>query len=462
MTANPARLMIAGTGSGCGKTTVTCALLGALKARGLAVASFKCGPDYIDPMFHSEILGTPSRNLDLFLMGEKGVRYSLAENGKNADISVVEGVMGFYDGAGQTASYSSCHLANIIQAPVVLTVSCKGMSLTVCALLKGMEAFLPNRIAGVILNQVSSKKMFTFYREMIEANTPFHVYGYFPPMPEATLGSRHLGLITAAEVDALKQKLSLLAEQAERTVDLDGLLQLSWKVNKISYEPILPRRTGQVRVGVARDKAFCFYYEDSMQLISQCGAELVPFSPLADKRLPEGLNGLILGGGYPELYLKQLSANESMRRSIWQAWHTGMPVFAECGGFQYLQKAFVDDNGTAYPLAGCIDSESRMTKRLCRFGYVKLTAQKDTLLCRRGEEIPAHEFHYGDSSLCGEAFVACKESNGAEYPCIVAEGNLFAGYPHLHLYGNPAFAERFVRACAAYRRGRTNDRGESL
>ncbi len=454
MTANPARLMIAGTGSGCGKTTVACALLGALKARGLAAASFKSGPDYIDPMFHTEIIGTPSRNLDLFLMGEQGVLYSLARNSESADISVIEGVMGFYDGAGQTSVYSSCHLANVTQSPVILTVNCKGMSLTVCALLKGLGEFLPNRIAGVILNKVSSEVMFTFYRDMIEANTPYRVYGYLPPMPEASLESRHLGLVTASEVEALKQKLALLAAQTEKTIDIDGLLLLSQNVNQISYYPLLPQQTEQVRIGMARDKAFCFYYEDSMNFISQCGAELIPFSPLEDDSLPGDLDGLILGGGYPELYLEQLSCNRGMRNSIRDAYRSGMPIIAECGGFLYLQKAFTDAE-TVYPLAGCIDSESRMTKRLCRFGYVKLTAQRDTLLCSKGEEIPAHEFHYADSSICGDSFLAHKASNGMEYPCIVAEENLFAGYPHLHFYGNPAFAERFVGACAAYRRRRS-------
>lgn len=454
MTANPARLMIAGTGSGCGKTTVTCALLGALRARGIAAASFKCGPDYIDPMFHSEMLGTPSRNLDLFLMGERGALYSLAKNSENADISVIEGVMGFYDGAGQSQTYSSCHLANVTQTPVVLAINCKGMSLTVCALLKGLGDFLPNRIAGVVLNQVGSEKMFTFYREMIEKNTPYRVYGYLPPMPEASLESRHLGLVTAAEVDALKQKLSCLAAQAEKTLDIDGLLTLSHQVKEISYEPILPRRTEHVRIGLARDKAFCFYYEDSMNFISCCGAELIPFSPLEDEALPGNLDGLILGGGYPELYLDALSRNRRMQSDIRDAYRSGMPIIAECGGFLYLQKAFIDGDGTVYPMAGCIEAESRMTNRLCRFGYVKLTAQKDTLLCSAGEEIPAHEFHYADSSDCGDGFLARKESTGLSYPCIVAQGNLFAGYPHLHFYGNPAFAERFVGACAAYRRRR--------
>lgn len=449
----PPRILLAGAGSGCGKTTVTCAVLGALKKRGVALSAFKAGPDYIDPMFHSRILGTRSRNLDLFLMGRNGVLASLAENSRDSRLAVIEGVMGFYDGLGRTAQYSSCHLSNETGTPAVLVLGCRGMSLTVCALLQGLRDFGENRVRGVILNQVSGPKMADMYRDMIEERTGLRVYGWLPPMPEVRLESRHLGLVTAAEVDRLKEMADILAAQAERTLDLDGLLELGDTAGPIAYEELPVRPVAQeVSIGVARDKAFCFYYEDSLGLLERLGARLVPFSPLEDAALPEGLSGLLLGGGYPELYLEQLSGNAGMLRSIREAWRSGMPIYGECGGFQYLQEAFEGPDGTAYPLVGALASTSRMTEGLRRFGYVTLTAREDTLLCRQGDRVPAHEFHYGDSTDCGAAFLAEKVSTGATYPCMAARGRLLAGYPHLHFYGTPEMAERFVRACDAYRR----------
>ncbi len=452
---NPPRLMIAGIGSGCGKTTVTCAVLGALKERGLALSSFKSGPDYIDPMFHSEILGAHSRNLDLFLMGQNGVLYSLAKNSQGSRVSIIEGVMGFYDGAGQTMRYSSCDLANETKTPVVLVINAKGMSLTACALLKGLQDFAPNHIRGVIMNHVGSPRMAEIYREMVETHTGLRFYGYLPPMPAVKLESRHLGLVTAAEVGSLKEMIRLLSRQAEQTLDLDGLLELADESDPFTYEELCPNYHHPVRIGVAKDKAFCFYYSDALDLLTEMGAELLPFSPLSDRELPDGVDGLLFGGGYPELYLEELSGNTGMLQSIRSAWRAGMPIYGECGGFQYLQEAFVGEDGVSYPLAGLVKSTSRMTGKLCRFGYVTLTAQKDTLLSAAGGRIPAHEFHYADSDENGDAFLAKKESTGAAYPCMVAQGNLLAGYPHLHFYGAPDFAERFLRACADYRKKRT-------
>lgn len=450
--ANPNRILIAGTGSGCGKTTVTCALLGALKSRGIAVSSFKVGPDYIDPMFHSEILGTKSRNLDLFLMSKRGVLSSLADNTAETDIAVIEGVMGFYDGVGKTAEYSTCHLANTANVPVILVVNAKGMSLSVCAFIKGYLSFSDNRIQGVIFNGVSSEQMYEMYRDMVKTHTGLKSYGYLPKMPEVSLESRHLGLVTAAEVGNLKEMIALLSAQAEKTLDIDGLLELSKTAISFSYEPFDIKKIADVRIAVARDRAFCFYYEDSLNLLSRCGAKLLPFSPLQDACIPKEADGVLFGGGYPELYLKALSQNLPMLESVRSAYRSGMPIVGECGGFLYLHKAFVAEDGSKYPLAGCIDAEAHLTKRLQRFGYVNLTAQSDNVLCKKGEQIPAHEFHYADSTDNGSGFFAKKCSTSASYPCIVTAGSLFAGYPHLHFYGNPAFAAGFVKACAKYRR----------
>lgn len=456
--ANPPRIMIAGSGSGCGKTTVTCAVLGAFKERGIAVSSFKCGPDYIDPMFHSEIIGANARNLDLFLMKKQGTLYSLATNSLNSRLSVIEGVMGFYDGVGSTADYSSWALSNDTKTPVLVVLNCKGMSLTVCALLQGLRDFKPNRISGVILNQVKSPQMAEYYQKMIEAHTGLRVYGYLPPMPEVSLESRHLGLVTAAEVSRLQEMIHVLAVQAEKTLDLDGLMKLAGTAEPFSYNEISIRFQTRVRIGIAKDKAFCFYYRDGLDLLIRMGAELVEFSPLTDKELPDGISGVIFGGGYPELYLKQLSGNFEMLESIRSAWKDGMPVYGECGGFIYLQERFIGRDGTAYSLVGLINSASKMTDRLQRFGYVTLTAQTDNLLCKKEDQISAHEFHYADSERCGDAFLAKKESSGVTYPCVVTQDHLVAGYPHLHFYASPDFAERLLRACAAYQEKRGQKR----
>lgn len=444
------RLMIAGTGSGCGKTTVTCALLKALLNRGKKVASFKCGPDYIDPMFHSEIIGAKSRNLDFFLCGEKTVKYLFASNSQEMDCSLVEGVMGFYDGIGaSSAEASSWDISQRLGIPAVLVVSCQGMSLSLGAVVKGYRKFMDNRIQGVIINGCSAM-MYPRYREMIREHTGLETYGYLPNMPEAAIESRHLGLVTAEEIGGLQEKIRLLGEAAEKSLDLDGLLTLAESAEPFAYEEMPVVQKGHFRIGVARDRAFCFYYEDSLDLLRRMGAELVEFSPLADEKIPENLDGLIFGGGYPELYPKKLSENERMLQSIRRAAGQGIPIYGECGGFMYLQEAIADGEGNSYPMVGIFPGESRLGNHLSRFGYVTLTAGEDTLLCRKGEQINAHEFHYSDSTQNGKAFHAQKPSSVRGWDCIQSEKNRMAGFPHIHFWGNPGFAEQFADRALEY------------
>ena len=442
-----ARIMIAGTGSGCGKTTVTCGILKALINRNVKAAAFKCGPDYIDPMFHTEIIGTKSRNLDAFLCGENAVKYLFAKNSEMTDISVVEGVMGFYDGLGNDESYSSYAISELTGTPVVLVVNAKGMSLSIAATIKGYTDFMPNKIKGVIINAVSPS-IYPMYKQMIEKHTHLRVLGFLPKLPEAVIESRHLGLVTAGEIENLQQKLNLLAENVEKYIDLEGLLELAETALPLEYERIEVKEKYRCNIAVAKDSAFCFYYQDSLELLEQLGAKLIYFSPLQDKGLPENISGLILGGGYPELYAKELSQNENMRRDLKKAVNRGIPTYAECGGFMYLQQSITDENGNSNSMVGAIKGHSTMQSKLSRFGYTTLTAKGDNLFCLKGKSINAHEFHYYDSDINGSGFEAVKPNSGKKWDCIFASATLNAGYPHLHFYGNIEFAKKFVKKCS--------------
>ena len=440
-----ARILFAGTNSGCGKTTVTCAVLQALVNRGLRVGAFKCGPDYIDPMFHSRIIGAKAANLDSYFFDDNTLRFLLAQNASDRDISIVEGVMGYYDGMGLTSTQGSTYsVARITQTPVVLVVGAKGASLSVLATIQGFLDFCPdNQIQGVILNQCTAST-YEALAEEIRRRFAGRVrpLGFLPKLPECTLESRHLGLVTAAEVEDLQEKLRILAVQAEKTMDLDGLLELAQAVPIVRCEPVELPRFSKVRIAVARDRAFCFYYEDSLEALARMGAELVPFSPLTDPGLPEDIQGLYLGGGYPELYAGPLSENASMRRSVKSALTNGLPCIAECGGFMYLTEAI-----GGLPMVGYLPGRSFDNGKLTRFGYVRLRAEKDQMLCKAGEEIRGHEFHHWDCTEPGSDFAALKELSGRHWECVVSTPTLYAGYPHFHFYANPSFAVNFYRAC---------------
>ena len=439
------RIVLAGTNSGCGKTTVACAILQALVNRELNVGAFKCGPDYIDPMFHSRIIGAECTNLDLFFFDENTLKYLLAKNGAGRDISVIEGVMGFYDGMGLTTTAASTYEVSLFtESPTVLVVAAKGASLSVMAVIQGFLDFCPNNlIKGVILNQCTASTYSVLAKE-IEARFAGRVQllGFLPTMRECSLESRHLGLITAAEVQGLHEKLNMLASQAERTIDIDGLLALAASAAPVYCEEVnLPKQRETVRIAVARDNAFCFYYEDSLDALREMGVELVPFSPLSNSELPQDIQGMYLGGGYPELYAQRLSENAPMRASVKAALESGVPCIAECGGFMYLTESIA-----SYPMVGFIPGKSFDTGKLTRFGYISLKAGHDTLLCTAGGEIRGHEFHHWDSENTGGSFTAVKAS-GKSWKCVHATETLYAGYPHFHFYSNPDFAVSFYNAC---------------
>lgn len=446
------RIMLSAASSGSGKTTMTAALLGAFRARGLCIQSLKCGPDYIDPMFHTHITGRDTYHADPFFSDERQMQQILTQTAADADLALLEGAMGYYDGIGQTEQASAYTVSQALQTPVLLLVTPRGMGCSAAAFCKGFLEFrTPNPIGGVILNQIR-EGMYSFYKEIIERETGLPVYGYLPDLPQVRLESRHLGLTTAGEVAQLDEKIQLLAETAEHTIDLDGILQLAATAPSLPLSPMPEQLEKTFRLGVAQDAAFCFYYAENLHMLEQCGAELVPFSPLADDRLPDGLDGLYLGGGYPELYLKQLSENSTFLESLRNASAKKIPIFAECGGFLYLQEAILDKDGTEYPMAQLLPGISKLGERLCRFGYVTLTAQQDSILGEAGTTIRAHEFHYADSTENGAAFLA-QRPNGRQWQAIQVTQHIAAGFPHLYFPSNPAVPRTFAQTCRKFREG---------
>lgn len=465
MQRNIPRLMIAAPSSGGGKTTVTCGLLQAFINRGIETISFKCGPDYIDPMFHTEVLGLKSRNLDLFFTDMQTTNNLICKNAKGFDLAVIEGVMGYYDGlAGISTDASSYDLAKKTQTPVVLLIDCKGKSVSVLAEIKGFLELRPDsNIKGVLLNRLNAM-FYPDLKKLIEMELGIEVFGYVPQRQDISLESRHLGLVTAKEIGNLRNILNCLAEQMEESVDLDGLLKLAnsaksivcevkecipgnWRIDELTHI-----QEDKVRIGVAMDQAFCFYYQDNLDLFTELGAEIVPFSPLEDKTLPSNLHGLLFGGGYPELYLEKLSSNKSLLKEIKQAISNGIPCLAECGGFMYLHEWIQDRDGKQASMVGSIKGVSYPTDKLGRFGYITLTANRDNLFCKKGKIIRGHEFHYWDSTNTGDCFHAQKPLRKRQWDCMIAEGNLVAGYPHLHYYSNPYFAQNYIKACIKYKK----------
>ncbi|MDE5885486.1 MAG: cobyrinate a,c-diamide synthase [Oscillospiraceae bacterium] len=454
------RIMLSSTGSGVGKTTMTLALLSVLCRRNLQIQSFKCGCDYIDPMFHKHITGRNTYQADPYFLDREQLQALFLhacdpENKKNnhrkinktLDLSVFEGAMGYYDGIAGTPHASAWTVSDWLSVPVLLVVSPDGMGCSVGAVCKGFQDFrTPNQIRGVLLNRIRPG-MYTYYKKIIESETALQVCGYLPDLPELKLKSRHLGLWTAPEIANLDQKLDQLAAMASQTLELEQILKLAGTAPKITknFETIFKNKLKyKIRIGVAKDKAFCFYYTENLELLESYGAELVYFSPVSDKKLPEHLDGLYFGGGYPELYLSELSGNLDFIRSLKAASQNKIPIFAECGGFLYLLEKFGE-----YELAGLLSGNAEFTDHLCRFGYVNLTAQENSILGNIGIQVKAHEFHYADSTNNGTAFLAERPS-GSNWNAIRNTSNILAGFPHLYFLSNPEIAENFCNACRKF------------
>ena len=367
---------------------------------------------------------------------------------------MIEGVMGYYDGLGGIRTEGSTYdVAAALAIPAVLIVSCRGASLSILAMIKGFLEYRPDsRIKAVILNQISPM-IYGQLKPLMEEELGVKVLGYVPKLTDLNLESRHLGLVLPGEIEALKEKLNRLAAVLEETLDLDAFCTLAEDTEELTIQvpeiPVLdaPKK---IRLAVAADDAFCFTYQDNLKLLETMGAELVFFSPLQDKKLPEEVDGMILSGGYPELHAKTLSENHSMREAIRKAIKDGMPCIAECGGFLYLHRELEGQDGVFYPMAGVLDAKAYRTDRLGRFGYITLTAEEDQLLGKAGMEIRGHEFHYWDSEQCGKSFHAKKPVGKREWDCVNSSKSLYAGFPHLFFWSNPEAAYEFLKKCEEY------------
>lgn len=436
-------LVIAGTHSGVGKTTLTLALLAAFRRRGLRVQPFKVGPDFIDPMLHARAAGRPSHTLDGWMLAPEQNRRVFARAARDADVSVVEGVMGLYDGRDATSDAgSTAEMAKLLDLPVLLVVDAGAMARSAAALVRGFELFDESLdLAGVVFNRVAGEGHYAFLRDAVASSCRARVLGWLADADAVRLPERHLGLVSdAAALD--EPRLEALVAWVERTLDLDALLALARDASASPADAEPPVAAPSVRVGIARDEAFCFYYQENLERLAASGAELVEFSPVADRALPEGLGGIYLGGGYPELHAARLSANEPMRRAV--AAFRG-PVYAECGGFMYLTEAIVDLEGAAHPMVGRFPTRSHMRGRIAAIAYREVEGTGAGWLAE-GERARGHEFRYSEIDEM-PADVAGTYRGAPGYALGLATGS----YVHLHFGSCPSFAARFVEACRTFR-----------
>jgi len=453
------RLVIAGTQSGVGKTTVAVGIMAALAKRGLMVQPFKVGPDYIDPSYHAMATGRVSRNLDTWLLTPRLVRGIFQQAGAGAGIAVIEGVMGLFDGHGSTSDRgSTAEVAKLLQAPVILVVDGSHMARSAAAMVQGYLGFdRALRLAGVIFNKVSERH-FELLREALRRSTRIPALGYLPHDPSLLLPERHLGLVPAVEDPRLTASLARAAEVVAKTVDLGRILRIAREAPALAPVDMPGDGRGPaprlVRIGVAKDQAFHFYYQENLELLQRLGAELVEFSPLSDERLPDGLDGLYLGGGFPEVFAGQLAQNEPLRREIKCAVGGGLPTYAECGGLMYLAEQLVDQEGRQHAMVGVLPGMIRMTNRLQHFGYVTLIPTRDTILAKADDPIKGHEFHYSvwDYQVpegCA-AYVAVKHREGRRLEGF-ARANLLASYVHVHFLTNVRWARGFVASARRWK-----------
>ena len=456
--------VIAGTHSGCGKTTVSLGIMAALARRGLTVQPFKVGPDFIDPGHHTLITGRPSHNLDGWMMERERNRQIVNRCTFDADVAVVEGVMGLFDGfSGSDESGSTAHMAKWLDLPVVLVINAASMARSAAAIALGFGAFDPRlSLAGVILNRVGSPGHAEILKEAFESLPEVPILGSLPRWDNLKIPSRHLGLITADDVDAEKLRTDELAQWIEEGVVLDGLLERTRRQkmqeggipHALGAQSSFPRRKNEgrgVRIAIARDEAFCFYYHENLRLLKEAGAEIVPFSPLRARSLPRGIKGLILGGGYPELHAQALSRNRNLNREIRQAALDGMPIYAECGGFMFLMDKIEDLRGVLHPMAGIFPFRCRMEERFKALGYREVMTAKDSILGPAGITIRGHEFHYSAISQEPAGYFTIYRVTDRKGRTGIREGfqtgRVLGSYIHLHWGSNPAVARHFVEYC---------------
>lgn len=442
-------IVISSNSSGGGKTTISVGIMKALMKKGFDVQGYKVGPDYIDPAFHSQITGKPSRNLDIYLMEEEGVKASYSRG--KGDLGVVEGVMGLYDGKGIDSKYSTAHVAKTLGLPVILVLSPKAQSATLCAEINGIINFDKVEIGGIILNNIS-ESYYNLLKAAIEHNCNVKVLGYIPKDERLKIGSRHLGLIQSSEIQDLEEKIDICSEYILKNIDIYELLKIFKETPK--YEDNLHLENKDLKIAVAYDKAFSFYYRDNIELLEELG-EITYFSPLMDKELPKNIDFLYIGGGYPEVFIEELSKNESMLKSIKEELNKGLKCYAECGGLMYLTEA-IENEDLKGNTVGYFKGFSKMTKRLQNFGYAQLEVHKENQIISKGITINCHEFHKSTVELDEDKIFKINKTmyNGQEkhWNCGYIKGNTIAAYAHVNFLGNIEFLKELIRSRTTYER----------
>ncbi len=461
------RIIIASPKSGSGKTLISISLMKYFSMNGKKVNAFKCGPDFIDPMFHKKILELPSRNLDLFFTDEEKTKIIFSKE-NDSDISIIEGVMGLYDGLGTTTQKASTyHLAKTLNCPIIFVLDASGMALSILAELEGFFfADKKNLIKGIILNN-ASKMFFENLSPLIEKKFKTKVLGYFPKQKDLKIETRYLGLKLPDEIKNLKDLTKKSAEILSKTVDLNAIykiaknaspLKIKIKTDEKSESKEFenfenqqnPQNQNQIKIALAKDEAFCFYYEDNLNLLKKNGAQIVEFSPLHDKELPENICGIILGGGYPELFAQELESNLQMKKSIVNAIQKGVPSVAECGGFMYLHKNLILKNKKSYKMLGIIDGDVFDKNKLVRFGYVSIKEKNPSFL-KNNSIIKGHEFHYFDSTNNGSSCICEKPISKKTWESSFTGKNFWWGFTHLYYESNPDFAKKFIDECRKFK-----------
>jgi cobyrinic acid a,c-diamide synthase len=445
--------VIAGPASGVGKTTVALSLMSALRKRGLTVQPFKCGPDFIDGGHQARVCGRASRNLDGWMLSAEANRKIFYRNAGDADVCVVEGVMGLFDGVdGKSEAGSTAEIAKWLGLPVVLVVDASAMARSAAALVRGFESFDPAlKVAGVIFNKVGGATHYRMLSDAVTTSANAVPIGYLPGDERIRIPERYLGLVTAGDNLLPDSMLALLGELAESHIDLDQLLACAMSITAAADDQTQRTQhesTVSIRLGVARDKAFCFYYEDNLDALREAGAEIVEFSPLQDSSLPTALDALYFGGGYPELFAKQLSGNRPMLASIKRAAEEGLPIYAECGGLMYLAREIVTKEDASFPVAGVLPITVQMTDRLVNFGYTEVSFTSDCLIGPAGAKARGHSFHCSRIANVGSveyAYQARNSMTGREEPDGLRVRNVLASYIHLHFLSNPGMADAFLK-----------------
>lgn len=446
---NLPRLFISAPSSGAGKTTVATGLMAAL-SKTMTVQGFKVGPDYIDPTYHTLATGRPARNLDSWMMPDAALLQSFSWAAADADISIIEGVMGLFDGAGASERGSTSEIAKHLGAPVIVVLDARAMSRSAGAIALGMRDFDPAvNVAGVICNRVGSERHAAWVRAAVES-VSLPVLGCVPRHADIQVPERHLGLHLAAEQQQFIEKAGAWIQQH---VDMDAVFDLARQAPPlVSVSPPIPAQPTHVRLAVAQDDAFAFYYADNLDLLRRTGAELVPFSPVAGDDLPANVSGVYLGGGYPELHAAAIAANERLREQLRDGAAAGLPIYAECGGLMALTETLIDGDGVAHPMLGLLPGTVRMVNGFT-LGYRLLTANVPSLLLEAGETACGHEFHYSvwdAPATVRNAYMAAPSEAEPGHPEGWAFGSVLAAYSHVHFASNPKMAERFVTRCAAW------------